>query len=297
MTLFYLALAYLLGILAGRPLLDVAGVTCALPDWLWLAPLAAIALTPLLNRLQRPSPDAPPLRWPVSAGFAPPRPPITPALGMALLLCTIGGALHYAAQPLTPCWTPADLAYHNLPAGSAFDQEAPQVTVGGYVSDYPLIENTRQRLQITVDTVIIDGVAQPAHGVLRLTTGIRRVYAYGQPVRVRGRLVTPPDFDTFSYREYLARKGVHSLMAGAQIEVVAGPLRGAWLSRQLFGLRARGEALLNRTLPEPYAALANGILLGIDAGIPDDLSASCLASTPASRTTCTTNSTLPGQAM
>jgi hypothetical protein len=29
--------------------------------------------------------------------------------------------------------------------------------------------------------------------------------------------------------------------------------------------------LLNQSLPEPYAALAKGMLLGIDSGIPDEL--------------------------
>jgi len=29
--------------------------------------------------------------------------------------------------------------------------------------------------------------------------------------------------------------------------------------------------VINRLLPEPYAALANGMLLGIEAGIPDEL--------------------------
>ena len=36
-------------------------------------------------------------------------------------------------------------------------------------------------------------------------------------------------------------------------------------------MRARGETFLNQALPEPYAGLANGMLLGIEAGIPDNL--------------------------
>jgi competence protein ComEC len=57
----------------------------------------------------------------------------------------------------------------------------------------------------------------------------------------------------------------------AQIEELDRPHEGNPLLRILYTLRARGEALLNRLLPEPYAALANGMLLGVESGIPDEL--------------------------
>ncbi|MEZ4677348.1 MAG: ComEC/Rec2 family competence protein [Caldilineaceae bacterium] len=47
--------------------------------------------------------------------------------------------------------------------------------------------------------------------------------------------------------------------------------QGSRLFHWLYWIRARGEQLLNRLLPEPYAALANGMLLGIESGIPDAL--------------------------
>ena len=68
MNLLYLALAYMAGILAGRVLYDWLGLACPLPGWLWLIPLALLPLTLLFTR--KPDPvAAPPLRWPVSAGF------------------------------------------------------------------------------------------------------------------------------------------------------------------------------------------------------------------------------------
>lgn len=49
MTLLYLALAYITGILAGCILYDWSGLACPLPGWLWLLPLAILPFTPLLN--------------------------------------------------------------------------------------------------------------------------------------------------------------------------------------------------------------------------------------------------------
>ena len=47
-------------------------------------------------------------------------------------------------------------------------------------------------------------------------------YEYGQRVRVRGNLKTPPENEEFSYRDYLARQGIHSYMSIADVTVLPG---------------------------------------------------------------------------
>ncbi len=274
MTLLWLAIAYLLGIALGRALWTTGLVGCDFPGWLWLATLAALPFTPLLHRLPSLAPTPATLaamRWPARFGFRPPRRDPTTALLAAVALSLLTGTLRYASHPLTPCWSAGDLATYNLPAEQAFDRDAPMVTLHGYINSYPLVSDARQRLHVRVESLARVGEVLDVRGDVRLNAGTRERYVYGQPVAVRGRLVTPPVFEDFSYREYLARKGVHSLAYGAQIDVLPGSTRGNPLHRTLYQFRARGEAFLNRALPEPYAALANGMLLGIEAGIPDEL--------------------------
>lgn len=271
MILLYLALAYLAGIALGRLAWSAGWLDCTWPDGLWVVPLALLPLLPTLNSLPFFRPRPIPLRWPREAGFVTPRSGPSPALIIALGVCLLIGVLRYASHPLEPCWTPADLAYYNLPADQAFDSAAPLVTITGYVSSYPLVSDTKQRVEVAAEQVEVDGTAQWVQGQLRLNTNIRQRYRYGQPVQLVGRLVTPPVFEDFSYREYLARKGIHSLLYSARIEELPGSNRGHPLLRMLYAFRAHGEALLNRLLPEPYAGLANGMLLGIESGIPDDL--------------------------
>ena len=280
MILMYLSLGYMVGVAAGRLAWNAGRLGCETPDWLWLAALALLPATLLVDLLIRrfslhqksEMSPAPAMRWPASAGFTPPRTAtLSPALVIALLLVMSAGALRYASHPLTPCWTPDDLAYYNLPSNQAFERDAPQVMLEGYISSYPLETDGRQRMHVRVDTLIGAGKVQPVAGELRLSTGADQAYVYGQPVRLRGRLVTPPTFEDFDYRAYLARKGVHSLMYSAKIEPLEEPLRGSAIKRWLYAFRARGEEVLNQLLPEPYAALANGMLLGIEAGIPQSL--------------------------
>lgn len=278
MTLLYLTIAYLFGVALGRWLWAAQWVDCSFPTWLWLVLLAVLPLSPLCNQLRKvpgwPQPLRQPLRWPAWAGFSAPTAGPSPALLFAIGLALSLGLLRYVSHPLTPCWTPTDLAYHNLPTDRAFEQQAPQVSLTGYIASYPLIENTSQRLDVAVTAMAMgtdSTSSNPVHGRVRLTTGVNERYMYGQVVQLHGRLVTPPEFEDFSYREYLARKGIHSLLYDADVEPVAAPVAGSWLNRRLYALRAQGEALLNRLLPEPYAALANGMLLGIESGIPEAL--------------------------
>lgn len=275
MTLLFLALTYLLGVAAGYYLWDAQWITCNSPVWLWFLALIALPfvsfLTPLVNRYQPAFQPLTPLRWPESAGFIRPQSGPSFTLFAALVLCLIAGLFRYASHPHTPCWEPTDLATYNLPASQAYDRGAPEVAVTGIVSSYPLVADTEQKMQVLAETVTVDGITHEVEGELILKTGIRKRYVYGQPVRLTGRLVTPPDFEEFSYREYLATKGIHSQFFPTRIETRSGPLGGNPVVRTLYGLRSRGERLINQLLPEPYAALANGMLLGIEAGIPDDL--------------------------
>ena len=272
MTLLYLAIAYLLGIALGHYLWAEKLFGCQVSMQFWLLPLSLLPFLPFLKRVPLFQHRATtPMRWPASAGFEPPTVGPSPLLWLALLLCLLMGLLRYGNHPLRPCWRPTELAYYNLPAAQAFDRAAPEVTITGYVSGYPLVTDSKQQLHLVVTRLLVEGTEQPVTGAVRLTIGIQQRYAYGQLVRVEGRLVTPPEFTNFSYRDYLARKGIYSLVYNARIEALAAPLAGNPLLRVLYGVRARGEALLNHLLPEPYAALANGMLLGIEAGIPDAL--------------------------
>ncbi len=271
MTLLYIALTYLVGIVVGYLLWQTGWVGCDCPPYLWIIPLLLLSFAPLFNRIAYSNTPMPALRWPEKAGFERPRHGPSPALLVASILCFAAGVLRYPAHPLAPCWSTDNLASYNLPADQAYDNAAPEVTIGGAVSSYPLRKDSKTQFDVAVTTIEQAGQPQAVTGTLRLTTDTPLRYQYGQPLQLRGRLVTPPVFTDFSYRDYLARKGIHSLLYPSSISLLTEANQGNPLFYQLYRLRARGELLLNQLLPEPYAALANGMLLGIESGIPDTL--------------------------
>ena len=108
-------------------------------------------------------------------------------------------------------------------------------------------------------------------GKVLLQTGRYPLYSYGDELEVSGVLETPPEFEDFSYKEYLAHQGIHSLMRRPSIGVVghdaANPLMAF-----LYASKARFYAVITRVLPEPEASLLAGVLLGMDRGLPERVS-------------------------
>ena len=267
MKLLYLAVAYLASLAAGQLLWQQGWFGCGIGDHFWIAGLALIPGCLWMDARDVPR-AAEPMVWPAAAGFVPPRrTPSTWLIG-GILLAGICGVLRLGSHPPQPCLGPTDLAYYN---GNEGDSSSRLVTVDGYVASYPVLKEGRRRLDIEVEYLELDGERKRVDGRLRLQTNSVYRFRYGEGVRVRGELTEPPIFEGFDYRAYLARKEIHSLMRRAGVEPQPGMLRGGVLLQFVYGLRDRGEGLLNRLLPEPYAALANGMLLGIEAGIPDEL--------------------------
>lgn len=269
MKLLYLAVAYLVGVAAGQMLWQQGWFGCGSGDHFWMAALALIPVCLWMDARYVPRAAAP-MVWPASAGFVPPRRAPSSWLMGGILLAGICGVLRLGSHPPQPCLGPSDLAYYN-DVRNGRDGGSRRVTVDGYVASYPVLKEGRRRLDIEAAYLEIDGERKRVDGRLRLQTNSVHRFRYGEGVRVRGELIEPPVFEGFDYRAYLARKEIHSLMRRAGVEPRPGTPRGTFPLQFVYGLRDRGERLLNRLLPEPYAALANGMLLGIEAGIPDDL--------------------------
>jgi len=242
MTLLYLTLAWAGGILLSHLLWSQGAIGCETPAWPFglAAGLAAAALI-----LMRRQPSA----------------RLVAAAALFLLL----GAWRYDAHPFAPCPTPADLAFYNGQAS-----QGPEIVVEGIITGYPDARDSYTNYIVSAETLTIGGQTRPVRGQALIKARRFPAYGYGDRLRVTGRLQEPPVFDDFDYKAFLAQKGIHSLMRQAGTELIASG-QGSPFWSVIYGLRSRGSILLDRVLPEPTAAVANGMLLGIEGGIPTDL--------------------------
>jgi competence protein ComEC len=186
-----------------------------------------------------------------------------PRHALLALVCgafaTLGVARYEAVRPPE---TPWGVALH---AGTG------DVTVRGVISDEPEPRGASQRFQLAVREVVrSDGSILPADGKLLVYTRAFPELAYGDTLALRGEIELPPELPDFDYREHLARRGVVATMGFPAVERLDTG-GGSAVTRALIDLRWPLSDALARSLAEPEAALAQGILLGERAAIPDDL--------------------------
>ena len=144
------------------------------------------------------------------------------------------------------------------------------VVIKGIIDEDPDVRDRITHIRLKASEIELDGKQQEVSGTILLFVPRYPTYHYGDLIRVAGNLETPPQFDDFDYRGYLARHGIYSTMLYPEIEVLETG-RGSQVLAGIYWLRGRLSRTLAEILPEPQASLAQGIILGIRGNIPPSL--------------------------
>jgi competence protein ComEC len=227
MRLFWLGLAWLTGLAAAR--------AAHLVTWQWLVLAACCLAAILLFRRTHTYRD----------------------LFLTLLIFTLGAARAGAAQnPLDP----GHVAHYN-------DQDC-RISLTGVVVASPDVRDTYTGLRLQVESLESScaPTRQTVHGLVLLRASRFETWSYGDRVLAAGYVETPPVFETFSYRDYLARQGIHSIMSLAEVTRLARRQANPLL-QVIFDYRAHALEAVHALFPDPEASLLAGILLGIESGI------------------------------
>ncbi len=153
------------------------------------------------------------------------------------------------------------------------------VTLEGVVVDEPDVRDTYVNLRVAVEALRLEGAAEaiPVQGLVLVQAPRFPALNYGARIRAQGNLQTPPEFEDFSYKDYLAHQGVFSILRQAQATPIKGDIPGFWLRlqvslfRPIYSLKSFALDAIARTFPEPQGSLLSGILLGVDSGVPPSL--------------------------
>lgn len=143
-------------------------------------------------------------------------------------------------------------------------------TFEGVIVEEPDARDTQERLTVQVSTIDGKGVAAEHGGYVLVFTERYPGYAYGDLVRLTGKLELPVAFDDFDYPSYLAAHGIAVLMKRPSVELILHD-HGSKVRAMLIGFRKKFEEYIDRALPEPHAAFAKGLLVGARSSIPADL--------------------------
>ncbi|MGQ9927993.1 MAG: ComEC/Rec2 family competence protein [Chloroflexaceae bacterium] len=232
--LIRLALAWMLGIVAAEQARLPAG-------WLWAGAgaglLAALALGGPRRRRAR--------------------------LAALMLLCAALGGLRYLGTLPIPG-----------PQSVTSLLERGEVTLTGNVTSEPRRSEEQQRVTLRVETATVNGRTGAYEGLVLVVLPPYPAYAYGDRLMVRGTLRRPRTAERpgeFDYRAYLAHRGIFVILTGPEEARRLPGRHGLAPLAAVLAFRAHCQAVLLRVLPEPQAALAIGVVLGIQSSIPDEV--------------------------
>lgn len=243
MPLLWLSLALLGGIILASRL--------TLPTWAWLSLAGTTLLFAWLPRLIR------------RRAIHPLPSPFTPPLPFFVLIVTffLGAFRYQAAQPQLE---PGQIAWYN-------DLQT-KLIIEGIVIEPPDRRDhyTNLRLQVERLRPFGDPRFLPVQGLLLVRLPPAETWRYGDRLRLEGQLTTPPEWEQFSYRDYLARQGIHSYMSEARATLLKHGQGNQFLAI-VYDLKDRLLAAIYRLFPDPEASLLAGILLGVDNQIPQEV--------------------------
>jgi len=170
-----------------------------------------------------------------------------------------GGGLHFSSS-----LPPVD--EHSL----CFYNDKGAVEIQGMVAEEPDIQNRYCLLTFSASEIIVHSEKEEVSGTALIRVPRYPTYRYGDVLKITGKLETPPQFEDFDYKSYLARQGIYSVIYYPGVEVLARG-QGSKPLQWIYSLRERLSASLARALPEPQGSLAQAILLGLRGNIPDSL--------------------------
>ncbi|WKZ46793.1 MAG: ComEC/Rec2 family competence protein [Anaerolineales bacterium] len=142
--------------------------------------------------------------------------------------------------------------------------------ITGYLVEPPDYRDAYTNLRIKVTNVDTGDGDLKVGGLLLVRVDANQTFHYGEIVRLRGKLKTPPENEDFSYRDYLAAQHIHAYMSSAEVTVLPGN-GGNPISAALYALKEKSLANIYRIFPDPESSLLAGILLGVDTGLTQEL--------------------------
>ena len=183
-----------------------------------------------------------------------------PTFAFILLTALSLGAARY--QLSIPKFDAFHIAFYN-------DRDY-DLLITGYLTEPPDYRDSYTNLRVRVTAVDTGDGDLPAEGLILVRAPSNQTFEYGQMIRLRGKLKTPPENEDFSYRDYLAAQGIHAYMSSATVTVLPGQ-GGNPFARALYAFKERSLANIYRLFPDPESSLLAGILLGVDTGLTKEL--------------------------
>lgn len=156
-----------------------------------------------------------------------------------------------------------------------YNESEQEVILTGRIVREPDARVDRTRLTVKVLTMenSFDGVREIVEGERVLaTTNLYPQYDYGDKVKIKGRLRAPFDSDDFSYKDYLAKDGIYSVVYWPEIELLQkdgyrDPM--SFALGKIFDFKKILRESLYKNISPPEGAVLGAMILGDNSRLSD----------------------------
>lgn len=180
-------------------------------------------------------------------------------LGFCLFFVFIGSWRYQIAE--------SKILNNELKEYNDWDQK---IILSGVVIQEPEIKIDRIRLEVKVEELTIDNERVIVSGKALVTADLYPKYDYGDKIKIKGKLNSPPVFEGFNYKDYLARKGVYSVLYWPEIELIAQK-KGNPVSTLVLSFKEKLRTSVNQNLAPPQSVILEGIILGEEGRMAESL--------------------------
>jgi len=138
-----------------------------------------------------------------------------------------------------------------------------KVALTGIISGEPDVRDTFQKLRIKVgDSVVL------------ITTDRYPEYKYLDTIKITGNLETPQETDDFSYKNYLMKDGIYSVMFYPKIELISKARNYnffTFIYEKLLFLKQKVRESIQYNFSPPQSSILEGTILGDNGAMSNDL--------------------------
>jgi competence protein ComEC len=138
----------------------------------------------------------------------------------------------------------------------------------GVLSKFPDIREKEEKWTVQAQQIILGGKKKETSGKVLVQLPRDSDAEYGDTLRFTGTLEIPFESEEFSYKKYLSREGVFSIMSFPKFEKIGE--KHHLLFSPLYQVRVWFDSELKKRIPSPESAFAAGILIGDRSGFSDE---------------------------
>jgi len=153
-----------------------------------------------------------------------------------------------------------------------------EIVLDGIVVKEPEITQKNQKLVIEVQKISggRSSVSSPfiGSGKVLVYTSFYPKYQYGDELQIKGMLEKPPMINDFDYKQYLAQKGIYSIMFSPEIisysaiasngndKNIDGSSSVSWIYKKILGFKSKLRVDLEQNFLSTHKLLLGAMILG-----------------------------------